>query len=171
MNLLTVQANVDYIEAISILALTCIGDSERKPTPALQSSVIALHNILFDLEFESSSQDAVARLCEAWYVNGHENSDEVVPQTVLYLLMRSVGANGRLSDVRRVFAMRDAIQLLDVGGESFRSVQEALMRAAIHPHYVMHDEGRRFLAVVLSLHPELTLALHRSIKGQLPRCR
>ena len=165
------QVNLDYIEGVSQLAVACLGDTERKPSPALQKIVIMLHDTIFELEFESSAQEAVVRMCETWYLNGFERNDEVVPQTVLYLLMRSVGANGRLVDVKRVFAMREAFQLLEVGVESFRSVQEALMRAVVHPNYIMHDEGRRFLAVVLSLHPQLTLVLHKSIKSLLPRCR
>lgn len=153
------------------MALASIGDSGRKPHAAIESIVIMLHNIIFELDFECAAQEAVVRMCEAWYLKGYERNDEVVPQTILYLLMRSVGANGRQVDVKRVFAMREAFQLLEIGGESFRSVQEALMRAVVHPNYIMHDDGRRFLAIMLSLHPDLTLALHKSIKTLLPRCR
>ncbi len=153
------------------MAIAVIVESDRNPTPSLQNIVLTLHNIIFDLEFECSAQDTVSRMCEAWYLADYEKKEEVIPQTVLYLLMRSVGANGRMTDVRRVCAMRDSFQLLEIGGESFQSVQESLLRAAIHPHYIMHDDGRRFLAVMLSLHPQLTLAMHTAIKNQIPHCR
>jgi hypothetical protein len=153
------------------MAIACIGESDRKPTASLQNIVLTLHNIIFDLEFECSAQDTVSRMCEAWYLADYETKDEVIPQTVLYLLMRSVGANGRMVDIKRVCALRESFQLLEIGGESFRTVQESLLRAAIHPNYIMHDDGRRFLAVILSLHPQLTLAMHKAIKSQLARCR
>eukprot|EP00960_Hanusia_phi_P052766 761649-Hanusia_phi.AAC.1 len=119
----------------------------------------------------SPGQDAISRLCEAWYAKEPASRSEVVPQTILYLLMRSVSEEGKVSDVKRVYNMREALECLEIGGESFRSVQESLMRAAIHPNFVLSEDGRRFLTFLLTLHPLVTSILHKTIKSQIPRCR
>ena len=143
-----------------------------KHAPAsMQTVVQTLHDSLLRVEFESDAQDGMSRLCEAWYLADPESRRHVVPQTILYLLLHSVGERGKLSDVKRVCAMKEALLVIEIGGQSFQSVQESFMRAAIHPNYVMHDDGRRFLGFVLSLQPQLTRDLHKTIKSQLPRCR
>jgi hypothetical protein len=137
----------------------------------MKSIVLLLHGSIFTLPFESAAQDAASRLCEAWYAADGDDKDEVIPQTLLYLLMRSVGPAGRISDVSRVCALRDGLGQLEVGEASFRSVQESLMRASIHPNYIANEEGRRFMSHAFALHPQLTAALHKTVLGHLPRCR
>mgnify|MGYP000904839878 CR=1 FL=1 len=144
-----------------------------KTTPAPMKQVLQLlhDNLIQHVEFESAAQDAICKLCEAWYAGDHEGKSSIVPQMVVTLLMRSVGDNARLSDVKRVWETREALTCIELTGPGARTVKESIMRAAIHPHFVMHDDGRRFLSYVLTLAPELTRAVHSSIKSQLPWCR
>lgn len=161
---------LDVVEAISSFGCAYLKTSRHAPA-SMQGMVQTLHDSLLRVEFESNVQDGMSRLCEAWYLAEPDSRRSVVPQTMLYLLLRSVGEKGKLGDVKRVCAMREALLCIEIGGQSFQSVQESLMRAAIHPNYVMHDDGRRFLGFVLSLQPHLTRSLHKTIKSQLPRCR
>jgi len=165
------QDALAIIEAISGFGYAYLKTVPKHAPASMQAVVNLLHDNLLRVEFESDVQDAMSRLCEAWYLAEPDARRHVVPQTILYLLLHSVGENGRLADVKRVCAMKEALLCIEIGGQSFQSVQESFMRAAIHPNYVMHDDGRRFLAFVLSLQPQLTRALHKTIKSQLPRCR
>lgn len=165
------QETLAVIDAICSFGCAYLKAVPKQAPESLQAIVQTLHDSLLRVEFESDVQDTMSRLCEAWYLAEPESRRHVVPQTILYLLLHSVGEKGKLADVKRVCAMREALLCIHIGGESFQSVQESFMRAAIHPNYVMHDEGRRFLAFVLSLQPQLTRALHQTIKSQLPRCR
>ena len=159
------------IEAICGFGCAHLKAVPRHAPAGMQTVVQTLHDSLLRVEFESDVQDGMSRLCEAWYLAAPDERRTVVPQSILYLLLHSVGEKGKLGDVKRVSAMREALLCIELGGSSFQSVQESIMRAAIHPNYVMHDDGRRFLAFVLSLQPQLTRSLHKTIKSQLPRCR
>ena len=165
------QETLAVIDAISLFGCAYLKAVPKYAPASMQAVVHTLHDSLLRVEFESEVQDAMSRLCESWYLAEPDSRRHVVPQTILYLLLHSVGEKGKLADVKRVCAMREALLCIEIGGQSFQSVQESFMRAAIHPNYVMHDDGRRFLAFVLSLQPQLTRALHKTIKSQLPRCR
>ena len=159
------------VDAICSFGCACLKTVPQHAPASMRRLVEALHDSLLRVEFETDVQDCMSRLCEAWYLVDPESRRYVVPQTILYLLLHSVGENGKLQDVKRVCAMREALLCIEISGQSFQSVQESILRAAIHPNYVMHDDGRRFLAFVLSIHPALTRCVHKTIKSQLPRCR
>jgi hypothetical protein len=145
------QDALDIVSSICSFGCSYLKSVPRHFPASMQTVVQTLHDSLLRVEFESELQDSMSRLCESWYLAEPESRRHVVPQTILYLLLHSVGDKGKLSDVKRVCAMREALLCIEIGGQSFQSVQESFMRAAIHPNYVMHDDGRRFLAFVLSL--------------------
>ncbi|EKX42521.1 hypothetical protein GUITHDRAFT_141192 [Guillardia theta CCMP2712] len=160
-----------FVESLSTLGLLVLGGKETEAPDSMQNIVNVLHDNLLRFVFMSSTQDAISKFCEAWYLKEPSSRSEVVPQTILYLLMRAVSEDGKVSDVKRVYNMRAALECLEIGGESFRSVQESLMRAAIHPNFVLSEDGRRFLTFLLTLHPLVTTIIHKTIKSQIPRCR
>lgn len=162
---------VQFIESVAVFGCFVLQLGKDRVPDSMERAVLKLHDSLLHLESESPAQDAIAKLCEAWYVQDCPSKREVVPQTILYLLMRSVGDKGKLSDVKRVHGMREGLLHIEIGDESFRSVQESIMRASIHPHFILNDDGRRFLSFVLSLDAPLTRLMHRTIKSQIPLCR
>ena len=165
------QTTQRFVESLSTLGLLVLGGKETEAPDSMQNIVNVLHDNLLRFVFMSSTQDAISKFCEAWYLKEPSSRSEVVPQTILYLLMRAVSEEGKVSDVKRVYNMRAALECLEIGGESFRSVQESLMRAAIHPNFVLSEDGRRFLTFLLTLHPLVTTIIHKTIKSQIPRCR
>lgn len=163
------EAHADYIEAVAYLCAGIIKDDVKSAPPA--SLVMVMYEALLQLEFGVSEQDSIGRLCEAYYAEKLERHEEVVPATIVYLLTLSVCEYGKLVDVKRVCAMKESLLLLEIGGEGFASIQDAIMRAATHPNYVLHKEGQSFLGFTLTLKPALTRMIHRAIKSQLPRMR
>ncbi|KAJ1476020.1 condensin II non structural maintenance of chromosomes subunit-domain-containing protein [Baffinella frigidus] len=168
----TPQEVLELVVAVAKFGCVHLKVADKATPGAMKEVVQLLHdNLIEHVEFESPAQDAICRVCEAWFLGDCEDKSTVVPQTLVTLLMRSVGDNARVADVKRVWDIREALTCIELSGVGFRTVKESIMRAAIHPHYVMHDDGRRFLAFVLTLSPELTRAVHQSIKNQLPWIR
>ena len=58
---------------------------------------------------------------------------------------------GKLADVKRCHAMREALQLLDFEDESIADVRALLVRAAFCPAFLRAAEGRRFLGYLFTL--------------------
>ena len=58
---------------------------------------------------------------------------------------------GKAADVKRCYAMRKALALLDFDSESIADVKRLLLRAAFLPAFLRTSEGRRFLAYLFTL--------------------
>ena len=96
----TGEANANYIEAVSLFAAMIVKEECKSAPPA--SLVMTLYEALLQLDFGTSEQDAIGRLCEAWYAAQMTRYEEVVPATIVYLLTLSVCEHGKLVDVKRV---------------------------------------------------------------------
>ena len=96
----TGEANASYIEAVSLFAAMIVKEECKSAPPA--SLVMTLYEALLQLDFGTSEQDAIGRLCEAWYAAQMTRYEEVVPATIVYLLTLSVCEHGKLVDVKRV---------------------------------------------------------------------
>jgi hypothetical protein len=96
----TGEANASYIEAVSLFAAMIVKEEAKSAPPA--SLVMTLYEALLQLDFGTSEQDAIGRLCEAWYAAQMTRYEEVVPATIVYLLTLSVCEHGKLVDVKRV---------------------------------------------------------------------
>jgi hypothetical protein len=66
--------------------------------PEAVMTVTMLHSLLLYINSESNVglklQDRIAQLCEAWYLHDLHESDQVVAQTVLFLLYKSISPSG-----------------------------------------------------------------------------
>ena len=58
---------------------------------------------------------------------------------------------GKAADVKRCYAMRKALALLDFDSESIADVKRLLLRVAFLPAFLRTSEGRRFLAYLFTL--------------------
>jgi len=109
--------------------------------------------------------DAVA-LCEHWWSKHKPGGDALASKTVLFLLAHSL-ESGKRADVKRVHAMREAIQRFDFEDESIGSLQGLLLRCIFSPHYLHSSAGRRFLSFLFSLHPSFVPQLFATMKNQV----
>lgn len=71
-------------------------------------------------------------------------------QTVPWLLVRAL-QTGRAADVKRVFAMRQGLALLDYQDASSDDIKRLMLRAMFSPPFLKVSEGRRFLAFLFTL--------------------
>lgn len=115
-------------------------------------------------------RDRAAKIGEAWWSAGLKDKEAVVPQTVTYLLMNGLAEGARASDVKRIFAFREALLVLDFEDESSATLRHILQQCAISPLFLGVGEGKRFLSYLFGLHPSLIDGLHATIKSTLPLC-
>lgn len=97
--------------------------------PSLFDIAQRLHDYLLRLSGDNeqvlATQDAISALCEAcWKCNFNGTSHTLVTQLLPYLIVRSYEApatgqfNSRKHPIRRLYAIKDALSLLDLDDES-----------------------------------------------------
>lgn len=161
------KVNPDYesdLEVVSKILFMLVRNRKKPPVPEVRQLIFDFHDILLTLPM-SSSQNTIAQCCEwLWHVGDPERC-RAIPQTVLYILMRSLGDEtflvggrpnhgvGHKTVVRRVFAMRKAIHEIDLRVENpdAKTMHTLLLQCATSSTYLQVPEGRKFIASLLSL--------------------
>ncbi|KAK3146739.1 hypothetical protein QOZ80_3BG0271110 [Eleusine coracana subsp. coracana] len=78
--------------------------------------------------------------------------DALIAQTLPYLVAQALTASSSARPVlRRLFALRDALPLLDYADESIFDFKMLLLRCFVSPLFLKAEEGRKFLALVLGV--------------------
>ncbi|ONK75910.1 uncharacterized protein A4U43_C03F21850 [Asparagus officinalis] len=141
----------------------------KKPFLAseLLPSVQLLHDSLVLYEMDPVLLHLVASLCEEWWKEKLLDREKLVPQSLPFFLSKSL-SNGKKSDVRRVYALREAFLLFDYVDESIEDMRLLLVRCVIAPVYLKTDEGRKFIAFMLGLNDQLAKEALALIKSQIP---
>lgn len=161
------------LHAVAIVASASIADKDREAPEPLVEIATALHDIIFDLTDPRASalQAEIVDLCEAWWLGERAGRDELVPQTVSYMLVRALHELATAADVKRLYAFRSSLTVLDYADESVVPLKRLLLHCAIRPLVLRCAEGRKLVAYFFSLHVPLISELHRAIKSQIPSCR
>ncbi|KAL9966949.1 hypothetical protein ACROYT_G025098 [Oculina patagonica] len=163
---------LSFLEGVTIVALCALATPEKSAhtSSALLETAAILHGLLMSLpEGAETLQNNIAQLCELWFLNELEGKDELVTQTFPYLIIRSL-SRGNVSDVKRVWSLRQSLLLMDFEDNSSESLKQLLHQCMIHPMYLKLEEGRRFLSYSFGLNPELSKEFHKTIKNQIPYC-
>lgn len=102
-------------------------------------------------------KSAVARCCEAWWVKEEPGAENICNQLIPYLLLSALGPSTMDVDVKRCWAIRGTLGLLDFDDPSIEHLRGLLLRCVIHPGFLKVSEGRRFLSFLFSINSsELT---------------
>ena len=134
-----------------------------------------LHDLLFPLHGVGSiikeamhAQSAIFAVCEKFWHGNFDDKEQLVTQLIPLLLMRSLDDNAQKNDVKRLYAMRDAINLLDFQDESIESLKLHLLRVVANPLFLQSVEGRKFITHLFLVDATLVVDLHRAIRAQIP---
>eukprot|EP00178_Gracilaria_changii_P007613 TRINITY_DN2396_c0_g1_i1.p1 TRINITY_DN2396_c0_g1~~TRINITY_DN2396_c0_g1_i1.p1 ORF type:complete len:1256 (-),score=197.32 TRINITY_DN2396_c0_g1_i1:5149-8916(-) len=143
-----------------------IQSRKTPPNSSLRELIIYLHEALFS-PIPGPVQNQISRICEWMWAIGDKKKDEVVPRTILYLLMRSFGEESKMNqptkqtsrklgtaaDVRRVYALRKALNVLNLSADAphSESLRNLLLRCTTSAVYLRIDEGRKFIAHLLTI--------------------
>ena len=164
---------LETLHAVAIVAQACIADPDREAPEPLVEIAVALHDIIFDLTDPRASQlqAEIVDLCEAWWLGERAGRDELVPQTVSYMLVRALHELATTADVKRLYAFRSSLTVLDYADESVGPLKRLLLHCTIRPLVLRCAEGRKLISYFFSLHVPFIAELHRAIKSQIPSCR
>lgn len=143
----------------------------------LHDSLFVLHQCSADGEGGTNGSKLVAKhaaaasasiflLCEKWWHMKLEDREQLVTQLIPLLLLASLDEKASKADVKRLYSMREAFDLLDFADPSIASLQSQLLRTLSHPLFLQCSEGKKFLSHLFTL-PELTGSLHAVVKVQI----
>jgi hypothetical protein len=167
-----VETSLKVLQAVATISMNFLADRKRAPPDLMGKTVQLMHDVLLELTGARgwALQNDIARTCEDWWSADRPNKEGLVNQTLPYLVARVLDEEGRASDMKRLFAMRAALLLLDFTNESIESMRELLLRCFVHPLFLKTADGRKFCVYLFGLHPTLITDIHETIKQQLPFC-
>lgn len=158
--------DVSAIRTAAEIVWLFVHERKEPALPDLGNIIIDLHTVLLALP-RVQAQNQVAKICEWMWQVGDVQRDYIVPQTMLFLLLRSFGGeteqfteNGKLvrsggtaADVNRVYAMRQALEALELSEEvpDSETIRNLLFRCATSALYLRVDNGQKFLAYLLTV--------------------
>lgn len=134
--------HLDTLDAIAQFATILVDTKDAAISPARVFAIAQnLHGQLLRLRGNPDKvlgvQDSIAMLCEScWKKNFHGVAHSLVTQLLPYLIVRSYECpasgsfNSRKHPVRRLFAIKDALELLDFEDESSGYVVGIMLYAA-----------------------------------------
>ena len=106
-------------------------------------SVAAPTDMIFTLgSAHDGLRERIVKLCETWWFKELPNKDCVIPQTIAFLLMRSLSPDAKQSDVKRVFAFRQTLVMLDFAHPSCEPLRAELLQCLISPKFLQCNEVR-----------------------------
>ncbi|CAN8071250.1 unnamed protein product [Agarophyton chilense] len=143
-----------------------VQNRKTPPNSSLRELIIYLHDALLS-SMAVQVQNQISKICEWMWSVADKKRDDVVPRTILYLLMRSFGEESRIrepfsqpsrkvgtaADVRRVYTMRKALNALNLSSNAAHSesLRNLLLRCTTSAVYLRIDEGRKVLAHLLTM--------------------
>ena len=111
----------------------------------------------------------ISRCCERWWFQGWSEREQLVTQLLPYLLIASMTDSSTLADVKRLYNVRHALQLMDFDDASAETIRGLLVRTVLIPVFLRPgrraagsaatgedekdaplSEGQRFIAFVRS---------------------
>ncbi|KAK3244146.1 hypothetical protein CYMTET_46231 [Cymbomonas tetramitiformis] len=167
------EATLAILRGTAILSRALLQECGVNVPSTLHAAAVKLHDsqvTLIDAACDGQLQEAVVRLCESWWQMEAAGRECLVTQTLPYLLVRSL-STGRTADVRRVHALRSALQLFEFDDESIISLKKLLLRCAFAPPFLRVPEGRRFLSSLFCIQPQFTRELQAIVRNQIPSGR
>lgn len=141
-----------------------------------------LHDLLFPLQglllstrssrFASSrSQSSIFTMCETWWHGRFVHCERMVTQLVPLLLIRCLSDNAKSDDVRRLWSVRCAIDLLDFDDASIASLKRHLLRTVGNPLFLRCIEGRKFITHLFLVDASFVCDVHDAVKVQIPSAK
>lgn len=140
---------------------------KNPPFTSLRQIIYDLHDVLLRLP-SIPAQRTIADTCEWLWNCGDPQRERVIPQTLIFLLLKSFGdetlvvcdekgaeelRRGTTKAIQRVFAIRHAFNVIAFGAHdsSAGSMTNLLLRCVTTSAYVKHPDGQKFIAFLLSI--------------------
>lgn len=157
----------DFAYAHISTAKKTIVDEVLDVATLLHDSLFALHEADGTIaRHAAAASSSIFLLCEKWWHARLDDKEQLVTQLIPLLLLSSLQDTATKADVKRLYSMREAFDLLDFTDPSIASLQTQLLRTISQPLFLHCLEGKRFLSHLFTL-KELVVALHSAVKVQI----
>ncbi|XP_076437433.1 condensin-2 complex subunit G2-like [Babylonia areolata] len=159
------HAFLDCLVTLSAATVQQVGVSLPQ---AFVDTAALLHGVLPTLPDELDAvKHRLAQVFETWWKQNLPGREEVVANTFVYFLKRSLSKN-TVSDIKSVWRLHSVLTLVNMEAASATDLKNLLGRCCAAAHYIKSDEGRRFLGYVFTVNTELVDCMHRAIKNHIP---
>ncbi|XP_030855770.1 condensin-2 complex subunit G2 [Strongylocentrotus purpuratus] len=167
----TLDVVLKCLQGIVTVGTCCLGTEKPVIVDKMLETMTVLHGVLLDLPDSASKlQHNIAKLCHTWWSADLPERELLVPNTIMYLLVKTLQPSGMVSDVKLLCSMRESFSQLNLADESSSSLKELLEQCIINSTFLKNDDGRKFLSFIFCLDSDLAERLHSAIKNQLPSC-
>ena len=135
-----------------------------------------------DILIGVEAQQSISNLCEKWWLNHCKGRDLLVTQLLPLLLIKSLHGQAKQADVKRMFQVSDALDLLDFDDEeSISYLKSLLCRTLSTPLYLKNPSssagyGRKFIVGLFVMagqqeNGRLMEDLHQAVRAQIPNAK
>ena len=114
------------------------------------------------------TQSAIFTMCETYWHGNFDDKEQMVTQLIPLLLVKSLDESAQKADVKRLWSIREAINLLDFRDTSIDSLKLHLLRTVGNPLFVQSVDGRKFITHLFTVDATLVGELHRAVRAQIP---
>jgi condensin-2 complex subunit G2 len=140
--------------------------------PQVYDVAADLHNALLsvhDCGPESlGTETAIISLCESWWLANAMHRDTLIAQCLPLLVVQALdGQEFQKSQIKKLYKLKDAFQVVDFTNPSSDSLRSLLLRVASNPLCLRMPEGKKFLASLFQ-DPDLVTDLHLAFRAQIP---
>ena len=123
--------SISMLKSVATFMLMYL-ESNHRVTEHFLACVEMLHDLLIplddDLNGAKSLKVSISRICECYYLKGLLGGDGVVSQLVVYLLIIANSDTCKDADIKRLYAIRSAIQLFDFGDDSIETIRDLILQ-------------------------------------------
>lgn len=135
----------------------------------LHQIILYLHDSLLAIP-DLDIQDNISQACEKWWSRDLADKGLLVANSITYLITRAVSDIATVSVIKRLYAMKDAMQILEFDDPSSEALKAVLLQCYVTPIFLKADQGRKFLSSLFYLSLSYTAQIHESIKMLLLHC-
>uniref|UniRef100_A0A2C9L7T0 Uncharacterized protein n=1 Tax=Biomphalaria glabrata TaxID=6526 RepID=A0A2C9L7T0_BIOGL len=135
---------------------------------SLTETAILIHGIFPTLTIDQKDlKDHISQLFESWWINTIAGREELMGNTIFYLLTKSIQPKSTQADVNRVKAVQNVLSAIDLNSESAGALCPLLLQCTYHHQYVTTPAGVNFLSYLFTLDVNLMNKIHLSIRNHL----
>ncbi|KAK2372532.1 ARM repeat superfamily protein [Trifolium repens] len=158
---------LERLQILSHISFLCFSHPRKVfNLSELFPGVQALHDHLKWLESDSVLCSGIVTICEEWWKENLPDRENLIAQTVSFLLSRSLDLMKKV-DVHRVYMLREAFTWFDFEDESTESLKRLLNLCVVSPLYLKTEDGRKFLSFLFRLNDQLEKELLAMIRSQI----
>lgn len=146
-------------------------DAAAELPSAYWAAVQRLHAVLFYIPGDRENlalRSAVCRLAERLWVQKRPERATVISSTVAVLLLEALEDGAGDGVVKRLWAVRDCLDLFDWDEEENDSMREMLVQCFARPLFSRSADNRRVLSAILAQCPPLVADAAAVMRAQLP---